>query len=34
MVTAKLLTKRIHVSAIGLAMAVGGTRGTVFSFAI
>ncbi|KAH8180263.1 major facilitator superfamily protein [Sarocladium implicatum] len=34
MVTAKLLPKRIHVSAIGFAMAIGGTGGTVFPFAI
>jgi fucose permease len=34
MVTAKLLPKRIHVSAIGFAMAMGGTGGTVFPFAI
>jgi fucose permease len=34
MVTAKLLPKRIHVSAIGFAMALGGTGGTVFPFAI
>lgn len=34
MVTAKLLPKHIHVSAIGFAMAMGGTGGTVFPFAI
>lgn len=34
MVTAKLLPKHIHVSAIGFAMAIGGTGGTVFPFAI
>ncbi|KAK0762929.1 hypothetical protein N5P37_004455 [Trichoderma harzianum] len=34
MVTAKLLPKRIHVSAIGFAMAMGGTGGTVFPFII
>ncbi|KAL7796678.1 MFS general substrate transporter [Trichoderma ceciliae] len=34
MVTAKLLPKRIHVSAIGFAMAMGGTGGTVFPFVI
>ncbi|KAK2616621.1 hypothetical protein QQS21_000444 [Conoideocrella luteorostrata] len=34
MVTAKLLPKRIHVSAIGFAMALGGTGGTVFPFII
>lgn len=34
MVTAKLLPKRIHVSAIGFAMAIGGTGGTVFPFII
>ena len=34
MVTAKLLPKRIHVSAIGFAMALGGTGGTVFPFMI
>ncbi|KAL7897230.1 MFS general substrate transporter [Trichoderma sp. SZMC 28014] len=33
-VTAKLLPKRIHVSAIGFAMAMGGTGGTVFPFII
>ncbi|KAM0566893.1 hypothetical protein ACHAP6_005540 [Verticillium nonalfalfae] len=33
-VTAKLLPKDIHVSAIGFAMAMGGTGGTVFPFAI
>ncbi|KZZ93744.1 Major facilitator superfamily domain, general substrate transporter [Moelleriella libera RCEF 2490] len=33
-VTAKLLPKRIHVSAIGFAMALGGTGGTVFPFVI
>jgi fucose permease len=34
MVTAKLLPKNIHVSAIGFAMAMGGTGGTVFPFAV
>ncbi|KAM5353488.1 hypothetical protein ACJ41O_000138 [Fusarium nematophilum] len=34
MLTAKLLPKRIHVSAIGFAMAMGGTGGTIFPFAI
>jgi fucose permease len=34
MITAKLLPKRIHVSAIGFAMAIGGTGGTVFPFII
>ncbi|KAF4995412.1 hypothetical protein FGRMN_5196 [Fusarium graminum] len=34
MVTAKLLPAKIHVSAIGFAMAIGGTGGTVFPFAI
>ena len=34
MMTAKLLPKHIHVSAIGFAMAMGGTGGTVFPFAI
>lgn len=34
MVTAKLLPKDIHVSAIGFAMAIGGTGGTVFPFII
>lgn len=33
-VTAKLLPKNIHVSAIGFGMAMGGTGGTVFPFAI
>lgn len=33
-VTAKLLPKRIHVSAIGFAMAMGGSGGTVFPFVI
>ncbi|KAK1573166.1 major facilitator superfamily transporter [Colletotrichum navitas] len=32
--TAKLLPKHIHVSAIGFAMAIGGTGGTVFPFII
>jgi fucose permease len=32
--TAKLLPKQIHVSAIGFAMAIGGTGGTVFPFII
>lgn len=32
--TAKLLPKHIHVSAMGFAMAMGGTGGTVFPFAI
>ncbi|ROT42674.1 MFS general substrate transporter [Sodiomyces alkalinus F11] len=34
MVTAKLLPKDVHVSAIGFAMAIGGTGGTVFPFII
>ncbi|PFH60355.1 hypothetical protein XA68_11097 [Ophiocordyceps unilateralis] len=34
MVTAKLLPRRIHVSAIGFAMAMGGSGGTVFPFII
>ncbi|EXF81909.1 major facilitator superfamily transporter [Colletotrichum fioriniae PJ7] len=34
MMTAKLLPKHIHVSAIGFAMAIGGTGGTVFPFII
>ncbi len=34
MITAKLLPKHIHVSAIGFAMALGGTGGTVFPFII
>ena len=34
MMAAKLLPKQIHVSAIGLAMSVGGMCGTVFPFAI
>lgn len=34
MVTAKLLPRRIHVSAIGFAMAIGGTGATVFPFAV
>lgn len=34
MMTAKLLPKHIHVSAIGFAMAIGGTGGTVFPFVI
>lgn len=34
MVTAKLLPRRIHVSAIGFAMAVGGSGGTIFPFLI
>ncbi|KAH8779881.1 major facilitator superfamily transporter [Diaporthe sp. PMI_573] len=34
MMTAKLLPKNIHVSAIGFAMAIGGTGGTVFPFII
>lgn len=33
-VTAKLLPKRIHVSAIGFAMSMGGTGGTIFPFII
>lgn len=32
--TAKLLPKQIHVSAIGFGMALGGTGGTVFPFII
>lgn len=34
MMAAKLLPKHIHVSAIGFAMAIGGTGGTIFPFAI
>ncbi|KAJ3498481.1 hypothetical protein NLG97_g1084 [Lecanicillium saksenae] len=34
MVTAKLLPKRIHVSAIGFAMSMGGTGSAVFPFVI
>lgn len=34
MMTAKLLPRQIHVSAIGFAMAIGGTGGTVFPFII
>ncbi|KAJ6788935.1 hypothetical protein PWT90_00146 [Aphanocladium album] len=34
MVTAKLLPKRIHVSAIGFAMSMGGTGSAVFPFII
>ncbi|KIW29516.1 uncharacterized protein PV07_05329 [Cladophialophora immunda] len=34
MMAAKLLPKHIHVSSIGFAMALGGTGGTVFPFAI
>jgi fucose permease len=34
MMATKLLPKHIHVSAIGFAMAMGGTGGTVFPFAI
>ncbi|KFA68299.1 hypothetical protein S40285_07219 [Stachybotrys chlorohalonatus IBT 40285] len=34
MITAKLLPKRIHVSALGFGMALGGTGGTVFPFII
>lgn len=34
MMTAKLLPKHIHVSAMGFAMAIGGTGGTVFPFVI
>ncbi|ETN42356.1 uncharacterized protein HMPREF1541_01510 [Cyphellophora europaea CBS 101466] len=34
MMATKLLPKHIHVSAIGFAMALGGTGGTVFPFAI
>lgn len=34
MITAKLLPKRIHVSAIGFAMSMGGTGSTVFPFII
>lgn len=34
MVTAKLLPRHIHVSAIGFGMALGGTGGTVSPFAI
>lgn len=32
--TAKLLPKHIHVSAMGFAMALGGTGGTIFPFII
>lgn len=34
MMASKLLPKHIHVSALGFAMALGGTGGTVFPFAI
>ena len=34
MMAAKLLPKHIHVSSIGFAMAMGGTGGTIFPFAI
>jgi fucose permease len=34
MMAAKLLPRRIHVSALGFGMAVGGTGGTVFPFII
>jgi fucose permease len=34
MLTAKLLPKRMHISAIGFAMSIGGIGGTVFPFAI
>lgn len=34
MVAAKLLPKHLHVSALGFAMAIGGTGGTIFPFAI
>lgn len=34
MITAKLLPKHIHVSAMGFAMALGGTGGTIFPFVI
>jgi fucose permease len=34
MMAAKLLPKHLHVSALGFAMAFGGTGGTVFPFAI
>lgn len=34
MVTTKLLPRHMHVTAIGFAMAMGGTGGTVFPFAI
>jgi fucose permease len=34
MMAAKLLPKSIHVSAIGFAMAIGGTGGTVFPFIV
>ena len=34
MMATKLLPKHIHVSSIGFAMAMGGTGGTVFPFAI
>jgi len=33
-VTAKLLPKHIHVSAMGFAMSMGGTGGTIFPFII
>lgn len=34
MIATKLLPKRMHVSALGFAMALGGTGGTVFPFII
>lgn len=34
MMAAKLLPRHLHVSALGFAMAIGGTGGTVFPFAI
>jgi fucose permease len=34
MICSKLLPKHIHVSALGFAMALGGTGGTIFPFAI
>ncbi|KAH7027946.1 major facilitator superfamily domain-containing protein [Microdochium trichocladiopsis] len=34
MMAAKLLPKHLHVSALGFAMAIGGTGGTIFPFAI
>lgn len=34
MMASRLLPSRMHVSALGFAMAIGGTGGTVFPFAI
>ena len=34
MMASKLLPRRIHVSALGFAMALGGTGGTVFPFVV